>query len=109
MLLIETSEEMPSDEEVYRMLRNMGERGLLAQFAGVIAAKPKAWHTHAPLDAPERATFRAAQAAAVVRAVGEYAPGTPLVIGPDFGHTDPQIVFPYGGVVTIDGPARSSL
>jgi muramoyltetrapeptide carboxypeptidase LdcA involved in peptidoglycan recycling len=24
----------------------------------------------------------------------------------DFGHTDPQWVLPYGGTVTVDGPAR---
>ena len=29
---------------------------------------------------------------------------TPLDV--DFGHTDPQWVLPYGGLLTIDGPAR---
>ncbi|GGZ11310.1 hypothetical protein GCM10010300_64210 [Streptomyces olivaceoviridis] len=24
----------------------------------------------------------------------------------DFGHTDPQVVIPYGGQVCVDGPAR---
>jgi len=28
------------------------------------------------------------------------------VIGPDLGHTDPQYVIPYGGLLTLDGPAR---
>ena len=32
VLLLETSEEMPPAEEVFRILRNFGERGLLAQF-----------------------------------------------------------------------------
>ena len=32
MLFLETSEEMPSANEVYRILRNMGERGLLERF-----------------------------------------------------------------------------
>src|SRR5205814_1887605 len=36
VLLLETSEEMPSAVEVFRMLRNMGERGLLAQFPAVL-------------------------------------------------------------------------
>ena len=26
-----------------------------------------------------------------------------VVFGPDFGHTDPQYVLPYGGRMTIDG------
>jgi muramoyltetrapeptide carboxypeptidase LdcA involved in peptidoglycan recycling len=29
-----------------------------------------------------------------------------VVCGPDFGHTDPQYVIPYGGRMTVDGPAR---
>ena len=24
----------------------------------------------------------------------------------DFGHTDPQLVLPYGGSIRVDGPAR---
>lgn len=29
------------------------------------------------------------------------------VIGPDFGHTDPQYVVPYGGQMVVDGVART--
>ena len=36
-------EEMPPAAEVHRMLRNMGERGLLEQFPAVVVGKPKAW------------------------------------------------------------------
>jgi muramoyltetrapeptide carboxypeptidase LdcA involved in peptidoglycan recycling len=35
-LLLETSEEMPSAEETFRMLRNAGERGLLAQLPAIL-------------------------------------------------------------------------
>jgi muramoyltetrapeptide carboxypeptidase LdcA involved in peptidoglycan recycling len=42
ILLLETSEEMPSAEEVSRMLRNAGERGLLAQFPAVVVGTAKA-------------------------------------------------------------------
>jgi muramoyltetrapeptide carboxypeptidase LdcA involved in peptidoglycan recycling len=30
----------------------------------------------------------------------------PLVVGVDFGHTDPQLVIPSGGTVTVDSAAR---
>ena len=106
VLILETSEEMPPAEEVFRMLRNMGERGLLAQFPAVVFAKAKAWHNHAPLDATERSAFRADQEAAVLRALDIYNPECVFVYGPDFGHTDPQFVLPYGGVMTVDGPAQ---
>jgi muramoyltetrapeptide carboxypeptidase LdcA involved in peptidoglycan recycling len=109
VLLLETSEEMPLAEEVFRMLRNMGERGLLEQFPAVVFAKAKAWHPHAPLNENERARFRLDQEEAAMRAFDIYAPEALVVFGPDFGHTDPQYVVPYGGSMTIDGPSKRIL
>jgi muramoyltetrapeptide carboxypeptidase LdcA involved in peptidoglycan recycling len=106
VLMLETSEEMPSAEAVFEMMRNLGERGLLGEFPAVVFAKAKAWHTHAPLDEAERATFRADQESAVLRALAMYNPDALFVYGPDFGHTDPQYVIPFGGVMTLDGPAQ---
>ncbi len=107
VLLLETSEEMPSADEVYIMLRNAGERGLLSEFAAVVVAKPKAWHPHAPLDEIARETYRTQQRAAILRALGQYNADALVVFGPDFGHTDPQYIVPYGGWMTVDGPART--
>ena len=106
VFILETSEDMPSSDEVYFMLRNMGERGLLAQFAAVVLAKAKAWSPESPRDYDQRATYRTLQEAAVLRALDEYNPGVMCVVGPDFGHTDPQYVVPYGGLMRVDGPAR---
>ncbi len=107
VLILETSEEMPSAGEVYQMLRNAGERGLLAQFSALVFAKPKAWHPDAPLDEQGRAAYRGEQEEAALRALSEYNPGALVVFGPDFGHTDPQYIVPYGGQMTIDGPAKT--
>lgn len=107
VLLLETSEEMPPADEVFRMLRNFGERGLLEQFSALVMAKPKSWHGHMPLSEPERAIYRRDQREAVERALADYNPNALAVFGPDFGHTDPQIVLPYGGRFTIDGPNRT--
>ncbi len=106
VFLIETSEEMPPADEVFRMLRNIGERGLLEQFGAVVMAKAKAWHTHAPLSDAERTRYRADQEEALLRAMSLYNPAAVVVYGPDFGHTDPQYILPYGGVMTVDGPAQ---
>ncbi|MDE3082528.1 MAG: LD-carboxypeptidase [Acidobacteriota bacterium] len=106
VLLLETSEEMPSADVVSRMLRDAGERGLLGQFSAVVVAKAKAWHDHAPLSESERTAFRTAQEEAILRVLDTYNPAALVVYGPDFGHTDPQWVLPYGGLMTIDGPAR---
>ena len=99
VLLLETSEELPSADEVYRFLRVLGERDMLQQFVGLVMARPKAWSA----DRPDiRESYTADQRAAVVRAMGEYAPDTPFVVGVDAGHTDPMVVLPIGGEVALD-------
>ena len=107
ILILETSEEMPSAEEVFRMLRNMGERGLLAQFPAVIVATAKATSLDRPVRLDGREPYRTAQRDAVLAAFDAYNPEAMIVFNVDFGHTDPQWVLPYGGALTIDGPART--
>ena len=106
VLILETSEEMPSHGEVFRMLRDFGERGLLGRFAAVVVGKPKAWGRDQRNDAAARHQYREQQRDAVLRALDTYIPEALVVIGPDFGHTDPQYIVPYGGLMTIDGPSR---
>ncbi len=122
VLLLETSEEMPSAEETFRMLRNFGERGLLAGCCGTSVSggcwrsfrpswsrwpRPAAWATpRRRRSAPATATNRDEQRAAILRALGRYNPGAMVVFNLDFGHTDPQWVLPYGGTITVNGPAR---
>jgi muramoyltetrapeptide carboxypeptidase LdcA involved in peptidoglycan recycling len=106
VLLLETSEEMPSSDEVFRMLRHAGERGLLEQFPAIVIAKPKAWTKDNPLSEELRTKYRDDQRDAIVRVAQVYNPTAMLVFGPDFGHTDPQYVMPFGGLMTVDGPNR---
>lgn len=112
VLLLETSEERPSAVEVFRTLRNMGERGLLEQFAAVVVARARASdmsNSQTGLRGPsdeERRRYRAEQEEAVLRALDTYLPNAPVCVGVDFGHTSPQWVLPYGGLMTVDGPAR---
>jgi muramoyltetrapeptide carboxypeptidase LdcA involved in peptidoglycan recycling len=106
VLLLETSEEMPPGEEVFRVLRNAGERGLLERFPAVVCARPKASY-FANYRAPEdRPAYRSEQREAVLRAFSAYNPDAMIVFDVDFGHTDPQWVLPYGGEITVDGPGR---
>ncbi len=106
ILCIETDEELPPAEEVYRMLMCMGERGLLGKFVGVLVARPKAWSFTQRHTPEEKATFIQQQQSAILRALDEYNPAAMVVFNLDFGHTDPQCVIPLGGHITIDGPAR---
>jgi len=106
VLLLETSEEMPSAGEVYRILMCMGERGLLGMFAAVVVAKPKAWDSERRETLQQRAAYTEAQRESVIRALDEYNPGVPTVFGLDFGHTDPQVILPMGGQMTVDGTTQ---
>ncbi|MFE9766375.1 S66 peptidase family protein [Streptomyces sp. NPDC005808] len=106
VLFLETSEEMPKANDVFWILRSMGERGLLGRFPALLMARPKAWSFEQPNDATGRARYVREQHEAVLRAVDMYAPDMLVVLDVDFGHTDPQIVIPYGGTIRVDGPAR---
>src|ERR1700722_5843513 len=103
----ETSEEMPDAEYVYRVLMCMGERGLLQRFGAISWGRPKAGSLDQRRSVVEKADYTAAQQAAVLAAVREYAPATPVVFGVDFGHTDPQLIIPFGGDTTVDGINRT--
>ncbi|MDY7087459.1 MAG: LD-carboxypeptidase [Actinomycetota bacterium] len=107
ILLLETSEELPPAEEVFRMLRNAGERGLLEQFPAVLVATAKAAFRGNPASAEERCSYRDDQREAILEALAVYNPSALAVFGIDFGHTTPQWILPYGGRMTIDGPNRS--
>jgi muramoyltetrapeptide carboxypeptidase LdcA involved in peptidoglycan recycling len=58
VLFLETSEEMPPAVEVYRTLRNMGERGLLGQFSAVLFARAQAWERYCARRASTTRTRR---------------------------------------------------
>jgi muramoyltetrapeptide carboxypeptidase LdcA involved in peptidoglycan recycling len=105
VFLLETSEELPPDVEVYRILRNLGERGVLAGFPAVLVGRAKAWE-HTRRNTPEqKQAYVAAQRAAVLRALSEYAPEAVVVFDLDVGHTDPQLIVPYGGTARVDAVA----
>jgi len=107
VVFLETSEMLPPASEVYYVLRSMGERGILAQCGAILMGRPKAWSFDQPNDADARAKYVADQAEVVRRILAEYAPDTPTVLNLDIGHTDPQVVLPYGGQITVDGRDRS--
>ena len=58
------------------------------------------------VDGQQRDAYQAEQRAAVLRALAEYAPQAIAVFDVDFGHTDPQFVIPFGGMVRVDRTAQ---
>jgi muramoyltetrapeptide carboxypeptidase LdcA involved in peptidoglycan recycling len=103
ILYMETSEEMPSATDVYRVLAGMGERGLLQRFPAVLIGRPQAWTLERPRTAEEKAKYTHAQEEAVRHALQEYHPEAIAVFNMDFGHTNPQCIIPSGGWIKVDG------
>jgi muramoyltetrapeptide carboxypeptidase LdcA involved in peptidoglycan recycling len=102
----ETSEELPTADEVYRILRNLGERGLLERFDAILWGRPKATSLFQELTPEQSVAYVTGQYLAVDRALAEYNPTAVVVKGLDIGHTDPQLILPYGGNVHIDPTAE---
>jgi muramoyltetrapeptide carboxypeptidase LdcA involved in peptidoglycan recycling len=107
VLAIETSEEMPSAQEVGLMLACMGERGLLERFDAVLVGRPQT-RTHEHDPGPEaRRTYREQQRETIEDVVRRYNPGAAIASGFDFGHTSPVAPVPLGDRVRVDPAAES--
>lgn len=106
VLMLETSEEVPEKEYVFRVIRALGERGILKRVKGVLMGRPKAWEFNKPYAKEEREEYRQQQWETVVNTVRAYNQTIPIVQNLDFGHTEPQIPMPYGGNVRIDSTAH---
>lgn len=106
VLFIETSETMPAASTVYDFMSALGERGLLSLFSAVLVGRPQTRFL-GKTPAVGRNEFKARQQRQIERAIDEYAPTLPCIFNMDFGHTDPQILVPSGGIVTINGELKS--
>ncbi|MFJ8577002.1 S66 peptidase family protein [Micromonospora sp. NPDC093277] len=106
VLVFETSNELPTAQEVFRIVRNMGERGLLAAFPAIVVGRPKAWDFDQPLPVAERLAWAEAQREAIMKALARYADDPVVVFDVDLGHTDPQLIIPYGGEIRVDAVER---
>lgn len=109
VLMLETSEELPSPDYVFRVVRALGELGVLARVKGVLVGRAKAWNFEQDYNAEQKQTYRDKQGETVLRAVRSYNPAVPVIQNMDFGHTDPQIPMPYGGRVQIQSASRRIL
>lgn len=103
ILLVETSEELPSATEVGRILRSFGERGLLGAVDAVLVARPPVSSFEDQPEAATRERRRDEQRDVAFEVVGRYNPDAVVCVGIPFGHTRPQWILPHGGTMTVDG------
>ena len=83
--------------------------GCWSSFTGLLMGRAKAWERDRP-NPPEREArvHRRRSAAAVQRAMAEYHPDAMIVFDVDIGHTDPQLIIPYGGTDPGRRPATAA-
>lgn len=106
VLLLETSEELPSAEEFGAIAGSLGERGVLAAVGAVLVAQPPASTLQYRPDTDEREDYRRQQREVAIDVVGSYNPEAIICVGVPFGHTTPQWLLPYGGTMTVDAEQR---
>ena len=102
VLMLETSEEIPSADYVFRVFRALGERGILERVQGVLIGRAKAWEFDKQNTPEQKTEYQKQQRETVVRAVRQYNTEIPVIQNMNFGHTDPQIPMPYGSNVRIE-------
>jgi muramoyltetrapeptide carboxypeptidase LdcA involved in peptidoglycan recycling len=102
VLMMETSEEIPSADYVNRVFRAFGERGILERIKGVVVGRAKAREFDKLRNPEERDAYRKEQQEVIVKTVRAYNKEIPIVQNMDFGHTEPQIPMPYGNQIRID-------
>lgn len=107
VLGLEVAEHLPDAEDVGATLLCMGERGLLERFSAVLVGRvPGRSHREEP-PPEERTAYRERVRHAVVAEVERYAPEAPVVLGLDWGHTNPVAPLPVGGRVVVDPERRT--
>jgi len=108
VLGLELAETLPTADEVGATVVCLGERGLLEQFDAVLVGRvPGRSHLEEP-SPEERAAYRERVRETVVEWVGRYNPEAPVVLGLDWGHTNPIAPLPVGAEVTVD-PGEQSI
>jgi muramoyltetrapeptide carboxypeptidase LdcA involved in peptidoglycan recycling len=103
VLLLESSEELIPSREFGRIVRSLGERGLLAAVDAVVVARPPTSNFEVSPTSAQRAALRAEQRDVAIANIDNYNSNAVVVVGVPFGHTRPQWILPYGGQLVVDG------
>lgn len=106
VLFLETSEEIPSHEYVFRVYRALGERGILERVKAIMVGRPQAWEFSKPNNTDEKKKYKEKQREVILKIIRQYNKTAPVIQNMDFGHTDPQIPLPYGRHARINSESK---
>lgn len=94
ILFFETSEEVPTVDQIGHIMRNYGMQGIFDQISGILFGRARDY-------TPEMKKELDRELIKIV--AGEFKhPEIPIITNMDFGHTDPQFVLPLGVEAEID-------
>lgn len=97
VLMLETSEDVPSPAQVEYWLRNYATSGILGRVAALVVARPRGYS----------ATQREQLAEAITKVLREIGrEQLPTVLDVDCGHTTPMMTLPLGCRVAVDADRR---
>lgn len=102
VLFSETSEEIPTSDYVFRVMRALGERGILERVKGLIVGRPKAWEFDKQNNDEEKIVYKNEQRETILKSFRKYNNLSPVIQNFDIGHTAPQICLPVGNKIIID-------
>lgn len=99
ILFFETSEEVPTIDNVKYFLRNYGSQGILKRISGILFARAR--------DYSDEDKHALTEMIHKVLTIEFNLPDLPVVANLDFGHTDPQWILPNGVLTEIDCSAKT--
>jgi len=94
ILFYETSEEAPAPDLVLRWFRNFAAQGILYEIAAILLGRPGGQIDPSKHGQYERSVLQSLQEAGL--------PDLPVMVGLDFGHTDPFFTIHHGATAVID-------
>ncbi|MFA6007390.1 MAG: S66 peptidase family protein [Candidatus Shapirobacteria bacterium] len=107
VLFLETSEEIPDHSYFRRILRALGERGILMNIKALLIGRPKAWDFTKPNSDDQKVEYKKAQREMILDIVRKYNKNIPIIQNLDIGHTAPQICLPVGKKILINSTAKT--
>ena len=93
ILMLETSEEIPSASYVRRIYRALGERGILAKVKGLMVGRPKAWDFDNQKTAEQKAEYKKEHREMTIDIVREYNKTMPIIQNMDFDCSQTMAIF----------------
>lgn len=101
ILLLETSNPRLTTQELSHFIAQLGNCGVLQAAAGVLWALSPTTDVDFDLPLAQRAHLWRQRAHTVISQVGKFNPDIPICCGYPFGHTQPQIIMPHYGQITM--------